>query len=70
MKKILTGTEIANHVDKMLSTRAKIKIADDLFRSRCDIKPAIANLQKDIDYLQREINQNKQAIEFLSHFKG
>lgn len=64
----MTGKEIAFTVEKMISTRAAIKIANELFRSRCDIKPAIEKLQKDIDYLNSEIEQNKAAINFLNRF--
>ena len=68
MENKMTGKEIASTVEKMISTRAAIKIANELFRSRCDIKPAIEKLQKDIDYLNSEIEQNKAAINFLNRF--
>jgi hypothetical protein len=65
----MTGHEISEHVRQFLSFRMKKKLANELFRSRCDIKPAVAKLERDIKELQTEINQNENAIRFLNQFK-
>ena len=66
----LTGREISNQLLDIISNRVVILLRGHMFQSRCDIKPAIEILQNDIANLEIEIKRNKEAIKFLSPFKG
>ncbi len=66
----MTGYEIAVVIKNIISQRMRKELSNELFRSRCDIKPAIAKLEQDITRLNMEIEQNNLAITFLKQFKG
>lgn len=69
-KRRMVGYEIAEQVKGLISFRMRNKLANELFRSRCNIKPAIAKLQQENKNLDHEIAQNTEAIKFLSSCKG
>lgn len=65
----MTGYDVAKHLMHMISPRVRRLLFNEMFRSRCEIKPAIKKLEQDVINLQNEINQNENAIKFLKSFK-
>lgn len=66
----MTGREIANNIRDMISPRMVKKLENELFRTRCDIQPAISKLEQDCAELRAQIASNERAIRFLKQFKS